>query len=56
MKKKRQVFHSMIEFEKVFLPKSLKKRMTEKLTDAQALGVSLAKESLEKAKKELVRS
>jgi hypothetical protein len=43
----------MMEFEKEFFPKSFKKRMAEKPTDAQALGVSLAKESLGKIRRQL---
>jgi len=52
-KKKKQVYRSMMEFEKRFFPKSFEKRMAEKPTDAQALGVSLAKESLEKIRRRL---
>lgn len=44
----------MKEFEKEVFPKSLEKRAAEKPTDAQALGVSLAKESLEKIEERLV--
>jgi len=47
-RKKKQIYRSMKEFEKEFSPKSLEKREAEKPTDAQALGVSLAKESFEK--------
>jgi len=54
-KKKKQVYRSMMEFEKRFFPKSFQKRMAEKPTDAQVLGVSLAKESLEKIKGRLAQ-
>ena len=54
-KKKKQVYRSMMEFEKRFSPKSFEKRMAEKPTDAQALGVSLAKESLGKIKGRLAQ-
>lgn len=43
----------MMEFEKKYFPKSSKKRMTEKPTDARALGISLAKESLDRIKRQL---
>lgn len=52
-KKGKQAFHSMIEFEKEFFPKSFEKRISEKFTDARALGASLAKESLDKIKNRL---
>ena len=54
-KKGKQIYQSMTEFEKEFFPKSFEKRMAEKSTDAQALGVSLAKESLEKIKGRLAK-
>ena len=43
----------MKAFEKEFFPKSFEKRMAEKPTDAQALGVSLARESLDKIRERL---
>ena len=52
-KEKKQIFRSMAEFERAFLPKSFEKRMAEKPTDAHALGISLAKESLEKIRARL---
>lgn len=54
-KKKTQVFRSMMEFEKTYLPASFEKRMKEKPTDAYALGVNLAKESLEKLRELLAK-
>ncbi|MEA1995294.1 MAG: hypothetical protein U9N18_03970 [Campylobacterota bacterium] len=51
--KKKQVIRSMIEFERKYFPKSFEKRMTEKPTDARALGICLAKESLDKIKRQL---
>ena len=54
-KKKKQVYRSMMEFEKRFFPKSFEKRMAEKPTDAQVLGVSLARESLGKIRRRLAR-
>lgn len=43
----------MVEFEKKYFPKSFEKRMAEKPTDARALGISLAKESLGKIGRQL---
>lgn len=54
-KKGKQVFHSITEFEKEYFPKSFEKKMEEKLTDARALGSSLAKESLDKIKTRLAK-
>lgn len=53
-KKGKNIYRSMVEFERKYLPKSLEKRRAEKPTDAQALGASLAKETLEKIKGKLV--
>lgn len=53
--KKKQICRSMAEFEKKFLPKSFEKRMAERPTDAQDLGVSLAKESLNKIRNQLAK-
>jgi hypothetical protein len=52
-KKKKKIYRSMTEFEKQFFPKSFEKRMAEKPTDARALGISLAKESLDKIRGQL---
>ena len=46
-KKKKQVYKSMREFEEKFFPKSFRKQPTEVPADARALGISLAKESLD---------
>jgi len=51
----KQIYRTMLEFEKEFFPKSFKERMAEKPTDAQALGVSLAKESLQRIERKLAR-
>ncbi len=53
-KRKEHVFSSIREFEKEYLPESYKKSNVKNPVDAQALGVSLAKESLDKIRKELV--
>jgi len=53
-REKEQVFRSMMEFEREFLPESFEK-MTEKPTDAHALGIYLAKESLDKIRVQLAK-
>ena len=53
--KKKQVFRSMIEFEKKYFPKSYEQKMTEKRKDARALGISLAEESLNKIRARLAK-
>jgi len=45
----------MMEFEREFLPKSFEKSTAEKPTDAHALGISLAKESIEKIRAHLAK-
>ena len=52
-KKKKQVYHSMTEFEREFFPKAFEKRTAEMPTDARAVGVSLAKESLDNIREQL---
>ena len=52
-KKKKRTYRSMVEFEKKFFPKSFEKRTIERPTDAQDLGISLAKESLDKIREQL---
>ncbi|MEA2074127.1 MAG: hypothetical protein U9O85_00050 [Euryarchaeota archaeon] len=52
-KKKKQIFRTMMEFERKYFPKSFEKRMAEKPTDAHALGISLAKESLDTIMRQL---
>ena len=46
-KKKVQVYKSMREFEEKYFPESFRKQSAEVPTDARALGISLAKESLD---------
>jgi hypothetical protein len=53
-KHKKQIFHSLMEFEKKYLPKSFEKRMAEKPTNAQAIGIRLAKQSLDKIRAKFV--
>jgi len=53
-KKQDQVYKSMQEFEKELFPNSFKKRSVESM-DSHALAVSLAEESLEKIRRELVK-
>jgi len=52
-KEKKQVFRSLMEFEKKYFPKSFKKRMTEKPTDARALGISLSTDTLDKIRRQM---
>lgn len=52
-KKRERVFHSMMEVDKEFFPASFGKKMKKPLTDKHALGVSMAKETMNKIKKEL---
>jgi len=54
-KKKKQILRSMTEFAKEYFPKSFEKRMAEKLTDARAIGIDLAKESLNKIRTQLAK-
>lgn len=49
----KQAFHSMMEFEKKYFPKSFRKRIAEKPTDAHALGISLSTETLNKIRKQM---
>lgn len=53
-KKRGRVLHSMIEFEREFFPRSFEKRRTATQTDAHAQGISLANESLDKIRQQLV--
>jgi len=53
-KKQGQVYRSIEEFEKKFLPDSFKKRVLESM-DSHALAVSLAEESLKKIKSQLAK-
>ena len=46
-KKKKQVCESMREFEEKYFPESFRKQSTEVSTNARALGISLARESLD---------
>lgn len=53
-KKQDQVYRSMQDFEKKFFPNSFKKREVESM-DSHTLAASLAEESLEKIRRELVK-
>ena len=54
-RKEKHVFHSIMEFEKEYFPKSFEKKMEEKPKDARALGSTLAKESLDKIRTRLAK-
>jgi len=47
---KKQVIRSMRDFERIYFPKSFEKRLSEKETDAETIGVTWAKESCERVK------
>lgn len=52
-REKKQVFRSLMEFEKQFLPKSFAKKKEKARMDADTLGTNFAKESLDKIMKKL---
>ncbi|MCK4295765.1 MAG: hypothetical protein KAW56_17755 [Candidatus Marinimicrobia bacterium] len=52
-KKKKQVYKSMKEFEEKFFPKSFRKKSTEFPSDARALGIRSARESLSTVRRQL---
>ncbi len=47
---KRQVIRSMKDFERIYFPKSFEKRLSEKATDTEILGVKWTKESIERVR------
>lgn len=51
--KEKKVFCSMIEFKKKYLPKSFEMQISEKPKDTRDLGISWAKESLDKIRNQL---
>jgi hypothetical protein len=54
IKTKKKVFYSIMEFEKAFLPKSFEEKMSKEPTDPNELGITLAKQSLDKIKNVLL--
>ena len=54
-KKKKQVYKSIREFRERFFPKSFRKKSKEVPTDARAIGISLAKKSLDMIRRQLVK-
>ena len=52
-KKRKQVCESMREFEEKYFPKSFREQSTKVPTDARALGISLARESLDMIRHQL---
>ncbi len=54
-KNKKQIFHSITDFEKHYFPKSFEENITKRQTDARSLGINLAKESLENMRKQLIK-
>ena len=54
-KAKNRVFRSISEFENAFFPKSSQKKALARPADAKALGISLARESLDRIRQQLGR-
>jgi len=54
-KKKKQACKSIREFRERFFPKSFRKKSKEVPTDARALGISSARESLDTIRRQLVK-
>jgi len=52
-RKNKQSYKTMGEFEEEFFPESFKKQSAEVLTDARALGISVARESLDTIRRKL---
>lgn len=44
---RKDIYRSVVEFEKVFLPDTYKMRISSKQTDDRSLGISLANEVIE---------
>jgi len=49
----KEVFRSIVEIEKKYFPRFYERKMREEITDPTALGIRLARESLDKIIKEL---
>lgn len=54
-REKNEVFKSIIEFEKAFFPSSFKKRSSRPPTRPHTLGVSLARQSLDAIRRQLLK-
>lgn len=54
-KEKERIYHSIVEIERNFFPKSFEERMIKKSENSQALGINLAKESLDKIKRQIAK-
>jgi hypothetical protein len=52
-KRKVRVFSCLEDFERVYFPKSFEKKKREKPLNAETLGATLARESLDKIKSDL---
>ncbi len=52
-KEKKQIYRSIMEFERSYYPKFFKQKILAKQAGARARGANLAKESLEKIKERL---
>lgn len=53
--KEKVVFRSIIDFEKKYFPNTFGKKMAEKPKDNQAIGISMAKDSMDIIKKQLTQ-
>ncbi len=51
--KRERVFHSIIEVEREFLPRSFEERMSKEPEDTPTMGISLVEESLDKIRERL---
>jgi hypothetical protein len=54
-KEKERIYHSIVEIERNFFPKSFEERIMKKPENSQALGINLAKESLDKIKRQIAK-
>lgn len=50
---KKKMLCSIMDFKKEYFPKSFKKQKSEELKDARSIGISWAKESIDKIKGQL---
>ena len=53
IRKPKKTFYSLKEFEKTYFPKSFEMETLEKPTTASEMGICLAKESLDKIRKQI---
>jgi hypothetical protein len=51
--KSKRFYHSMIEFEKDFFPKSFSSKQAKRLADSRSIGVDLAKDSFRRIREDV---